>query len=86
MFLIGPGDLAQTMGLPGQMTHPKVVEVVEGAINKISKAGKIAGTTGDIGNIQSKYDLGVRLFLTNWGPWIRTGANNYLEIARSLRK
>ncbi len=86
VFLIGPGDLAQTMGLPGQMTHPKVVEVVEGAINKISKAGKIAGTTGDIGNIQSKYDLGVRLFLTNWGPWIRTGANNYLEIARSLGK
>ena len=28
VFLIGPGDLAQTMGLPGQMGHPKVREVV----------------------------------------------------------
>jgi 4-hydroxy-2-oxoheptanedioate aldolase len=84
VFLIGPGDLAQTMGLPGQMTHPKVVEVVEHAITKISNAGKIAGTTGDIANIQGKYDLGVKLFLTNWAPWVRTGANAYLEIAKRL--
>ncbi len=84
VFLIGPGDLAQTMGLPGQMTDPKVVDVVEGAIKKISNAGKIAGTTGDIGNIENKYDIGVKFFLTNWGPWVRTGANAYLEIAKSL--
>ncbi len=84
VFLIGPGDLAQTMGLPGQMGHPKVREVVDGAIKKIVDAGRTAGTTGQIENIEELYEKGVRFFLTNWSPWMYRGARDYLTKAKGL--
>ena len=84
VFLIGPGDLAQTMGLPGQMGHPKVRDVVDGAIKKIVDAGRTAGTTGQIGNIEELYEKGIRFFLTNWGPWMSRGAQDYRTKAKGL--
>ncbi|MFT4150824.1 MAG: HpcH/HpaI aldolase/citrate lyase family protein [Paracoccaceae bacterium] len=40
---IGPADLAATMGLPGQATHPEVRAVVEQFVRRITAAGKPAG-------------------------------------------
>lgn len=39
IFFIGPYDLSQSLGVPGQVTHPLVVE----AMNKIVKAAKERG-------------------------------------------
>ena len=39
-FTGGPEDMAQSMGLPGEHTHPKVQEAFEVARDKIYKAGK----------------------------------------------
>ncbi|MBI4280411.1 MAG: host specificity protein [Armatimonadetes bacterium] len=44
-LLIGPGDLAASMGYPGQGGHPEVVKVVDMVIRKAKAAGKIVGTT-----------------------------------------
>lgn len=40
---IGPADLAATMGLPGQATHPEVRDVIEQMVRRIVAAGKPAG-------------------------------------------
>ncbi|MBI2857157.1 MAG: hypothetical protein HYX95_02450 [Chloroflexi bacterium] len=40
-FAFGANDLSQSMGLPGQANHPKVVEAIKQASAKITAAGKI---------------------------------------------
>lgn len=45
---VGPGDLAASLGHIGALSHPVVVEAVEGAIRRIVACGKPAGVlTGD---------------------------------------
>ncbi|MEZ0166077.1 HpcH/HpaI aldolase/citrate lyase family protein [Kineococcus sp. LSe6-4] len=41
--LVGPSDLAASMGLLGQQTHPDVVAAVESALAQIRAAGRPAG-------------------------------------------
>ena len=42
--VVGPGDLAASMGLPGQPGHPDVMAAVHGAITAARSAGKHVGT------------------------------------------
>lgn len=47
-IFIGPGDLAASMGLLGQLKHPRLIEVIEDAIARIRACGKAPGIlTGD---------------------------------------
>ena len=47
-LFVGPGDLAASLGHPGNPGHPDVVAAVEDAIRRIVRAGKPAGIlTGD---------------------------------------
>ena len=39
VFFVAPGDLAQSMGLPGQMDHPKVQAAIDDAVARIVAAG-----------------------------------------------
>ena len=34
VFFVAPGDLAQSMGVPGQMTHPRVTSAIEDALKE----------------------------------------------------
>lgn len=43
MFFIGPSDLSQSMGRPGETDHPDVVAAMEQAIDAITGARRIAG-------------------------------------------
>ncbi len=43
LVYLGAYDISISLGLAGQITHPKVVEVLDYCIEKIIKAGKIAG-------------------------------------------
>lgn len=40
---IGPSDLALSLGHPGQLDHPHVVEAIQTIVNKIRAAGKFCG-------------------------------------------
>jgi 4-hydroxy-2-oxoheptanedioate aldolase len=42
-IFVGPGDLAASLGYPGEPAHPEVMKVVEAAIGRIGAAGKPAG-------------------------------------------
>jgi len=56
---LGPADLGATMGYLGQPGHPEVVKLVKHCIQKIVKAGKIAGfLTGSKPLIQEYTDAG----------------------------
>jgi len=44
VIFLGPYDLSQSLGIPGQVDDPRVVKSMERAINVIRDAGKSAGT------------------------------------------
>ncbi|PAV28399.1 hypothetical protein CIL05_17350 [Virgibacillus profundi] len=40
LFTTGAGDISQSLGIPGQTTHSKVIEIENQILDKVSKAGK----------------------------------------------
>jgi 4-hydroxy-2-oxoheptanedioate aldolase len=58
-IFIGPGDLSASLGHPGELFHPEVVAAVEGAISRVTAAGKPAGVlTYDIDFARRCMELG----------------------------
>lgn len=73
VVFLGPYDLSQSLGLPGQITHPKVKALIEDSTNKILASGKIPGCFS-LNNIQTKYwiQLGIKYITYKAdGPIIR---------------
>lgn len=40
---VGPGDLSASLGIPGQVQHPRVVDRIRGALHEARRAGVAAG-------------------------------------------
>lgn len=54
-LFIGPGDLSATMGLPGQPTHPRVLELTAQAVQRANALGKPIGTVGGTPEVVRQY-------------------------------
>ena len=84
VFFVAPGDLAQTMGLLGQTSHPDVLATVEKALRQITDAGRVAGTLVNDSDVEGYIDKGARFLLTGWGAWVGAGAKAFQEkVARA---
>ena len=57
VFMVPSGDLAQSMGLPGQGNHPEVQAVVDETMRRITKKGKITGAIANKDNVKNIYEL-----------------------------
>jgi len=44
IIFIGPYDLSQSLGVPGQINHPKVLDAMKSVVNKAKLKNKIVGT------------------------------------------
>ena len=80
-IVIGPADLANSMGYLGQLDHPEVVATREGAVKKIVESGRVAGTLTFNDNVGHFTDMGVRFVMTSVGPWIDAGAAAFRSAA-----
>ena len=61
VVFLGPYDLSQSYGIPGQVNDPRVVKGMEEAVGKIRDAGKAAGTfAGDIATARRWIDVGIQ--------------------------
>ncbi|MFN8521801.1 MAG: aldolase/citrate lyase family protein [Chloroflexota bacterium] len=78
VFYVAPGDLAQSMGLTGQIDHPDVVEAVDGAVKQIVARGRVAGALVNDSNIERTLDQGVRFVGTSWSGWLAAGARAFV--------
>lgn len=47
VLFVGPYDLSQSAGVPGEVSHPKVVELMESIAAKVRGSGKMLGTFAD---------------------------------------
>ena len=73
VFLVGPGDMSQSLGHLGEPFHPEVTRVLEDTVRRIVAAGRTPGTVGNHENVARYMELGARFFLTGPLPWIEAG-------------
>lgn len=82
---LGPGDLSSVFGVPGQMSHPKVVSTIEELTRKIVAAGKIAGTMVLDGQQAAHwYAQGVRWIVGSTNRLFVAGVRKFLEDCRKV--
>ena len=61
VFFVGPADLAQSMGRPGETHHPDVMAVQRRVIERVAAAGKVAGATAS--DLERDCAAGARYFI-----------------------
>lgn len=61
VVFLGPYDLSQSFGIPGQVNDPRVIKGMETAVTKIRAAGKAAGTYAPDGATAHRWmDAGIQ--------------------------
>ena len=61
VIFLGPYDLSQSLGIPGQVQDPRVIELMKIGVNSIRNAGKAAGTFADTPETAKQWiDAGVQ--------------------------
>jgi 4-hydroxy-2-oxoheptanedioate aldolase len=79
VFFIGSGDLSQSMGYPGQQTHPEVQAQMEKGVKIIRDAGRIAGVSCPDSLVPKFLDLGVQYFHSNVNGLLQSASSAYLK-------
>jgi 2-keto-3-deoxy-L-rhamnonate aldolase RhmA len=59
------------------------LKTLDGALEKIVKAGKVAGTLANDANVEKYTRLGVRMIMTSAMPWIAAGAQEFTRRAQA---
>ena len=79
VFFVAPSDLAQSMGLIGQLAHPDVQSTIDGALAKIVASGRTAGTLVNDANVEHYLGLGVKCVMTGWQAWVASGIRAFQQ-------
>ena len=79
VFFIGPTDLAQSMGHPGNNGHPDVQRVIAETLDRIHAAGKVSGTPGAAEEAAKNVDMGVLYHYTHIPTFMSSYATHFLK-------
>ncbi len=79
VFFIGSGDLSQSMGYPGEQTHPEVQRMMERGVKVIRGAGKTAGVSCPDALVPKFLGMGVQYFHSNVNTLLQTSSQSYLK-------
>lgn len=82
VFFIGPSDLSQSMGHPGNPKEPRVARAIEDTLAKIVAAGKTPGMPATADAVQGVLAKGVRYIYTHLPVVLASGAKAYFKMAR----
>jgi 2-keto-3-deoxy-L-rhamnonate aldolase RhmA len=82
VFFIGPSDLSQSMGFPGDPKAPPVAEAIASTLAKIVAAGRTPGMPATADNLADVVGKGCRYIYTHFPRLIGTGAAAFLQAAR----
>ena len=79
-FVLGPRDLAMSMGYYDGPGHDEVKRTIAGVVERIKKAGLIAGTTAATGDqAKALVDRGVLFCMNTFGGLLKTATNDFLK-------
>jgi 4-hydroxy-2-oxoheptanedioate aldolase len=79
VFFVAPGDLAQSMGLPGQVDHPRVQAAIDDALRRIRAAGRTSGTLVTPATLEHYLDLGVTFVYVGLQALLAPTVSDFLE-------
>jgi 4-hydroxy-2-oxoheptanedioate aldolase len=82
VLFIGSGDLSQSMGYPGQQSHPEVLTVMEEGVRVIREAGIVAGVSCPDALIPKFLSLGVQYFHSSVQSLLQSAGQSYLKTVR----
>lgn len=82
VFFIGPSDLSQSMGYPGNPSAPPVAKAIEAALSKIVRARKTPGMPASSENVDKVIGSGVRYIYTHLPRLIGAGTNAFMRAAK----
>jgi 4-hydroxy-2-oxoheptanedioate aldolase len=83
VFFIGPSDLSQSMGHPGNPGAPAVAKAIIDTRGMIVAAGKIPGMPATTDNIASLIGSGVRYIYTHLPRILGAGSSAFLKAGRT---
>jgi 4-hydroxy-2-oxoheptanedioate aldolase len=82
VFFIGPSDLSQSMGHPGNPKAKPVAEAIDAALTKIVAAGKTPGMPASTDAVADTVARGVRYIYTHVPNLLASAAGSYLKAAK----
>jgi 2-keto-3-deoxy-L-rhamnonate aldolase RhmA len=82
VFFVAPGDLAQSMGHPGQTGHPQVKAAVDDALRRIRAAGRNAGALTTPATLEHHLELGVRFVYVDMASLVTPAASAFTQRVR----
>jgi len=82
VFFIGPSDLSQALGYPGNPRAPVVARAIDESFRKMVEAGCTPGTPATADNVRQMLDKGVRYIYTHLPRLLSGSAQAYLKNAR----
>ena len=85
VFFIGPSDLSQSLGFPGNPKAAPVARAIDETLAKIVAAGHISGMPATTDALQSVIGKGVCYIYTHIPKLLKSAADSYFEAARGSR-
>ena len=83
VYYLGPEDISNSLGIPGQSKDPRVVTFVEDAVRRIVARGKTAGcTAADAAAARRLVELGARYIATHAIRLMANGARQFIAEVR----
>ena len=82
VFFIGPSDLSQSMGYPGDPNAAPVREAIDRTLEKIVAAGRTPGMPAARDNVEDVRARGVRYIYTHLSKILGAGCTEFLRAAR----
>ncbi len=82
VFFIGPSDLSQSMGYPGNPSAPSVAKAIAEMRTSILAAGKTVGMPATTESLASVLGSGVRYIYAHLPKVLGSGAGAFLKAAR----
>jgi 4-hydroxy-2-oxoheptanedioate aldolase len=81
VFFIGPSDLSQSLGFPGDPNAEPVRKAIDETLEKIVAAGKTPGMPAAGANVADVQSKGVRYIYTHLPKLLKTGCAEFLRAA-----
>ena len=83
VLFIGPTDLSQSLGHPGDLKHPDVLRAMDRVADAVVGSGKTLGLyAGTVDMTKEWLDRGARYFTTSLEPFLRDGMRAHLRDVR----
>ena len=84
IYYLGPEDISNSVGIPGQSRDPRVVSLVEEGIRKIVAAGNVAGCIAAEVSVARRYvELGARYIASHAIRFMANGSRQFINEVRS---